>query len=111
MVDYHRGTPSKVKSVWESNFNFDDEINCFINTIANTWVTTKNTKDLGWGLNFSNGINSIGVGVLPGKKVLYFAQFKKEQNNTLWHGYPIDYTNINQRIPDEIVETGLRKVT
>jgi len=105
IVSYHRGAPTKNKSVWIGKVNYHDEIECFILTLNKNWIIKKGSKMIGWGLHLDhNQIIQLGIGTSPNKTPLYVAQFKREIINNEWHGYPIDYTNTNESPDHDVIE-------
>lgn len=104
MVSYHRGSPNPNKSVWDSNLvSIVEEFNQFKIAHNNNWKTQKNTKTFYFGVkpNFSK----LGTGISPKCKDLYVAKFKDDNFSNHFHGYPIDYTNIHDKVPTDILKS------
>lgn len=101
IVSYHRTKqPTKDKSVW--TINRHEEINLFIQTINYNWILIINNKRKAWGLFKPQ--RKLGIGVLPECVDVYVAEFVDPSTNHQWHGYPIDYTDINHRIHETVLK-------
>lgn len=105
IVSYHRGNPTVDKSVWDNNcVDYHGEVQCFINALNRNWTNVKGNKRFCWGIRYLNRVQKVGTGTEPEKKTLYIAQFKNELDNRQWHGYPVDYTNSNYKVPSNVLE-------
>ncbi|MCM3587352.1 hypothetical protein M3182_16565 [Mesobacillus maritimus] len=104
IVDYHRRRPNPEKSVWDRDVSVEDEIGLFKEVVHNKWIVEdlNKQKHLGWGI-LSYGTR-LGTGITPEKKPLYVAKFKDENLNEYFHGYPIDYTCVHDRVPKSILK-------
>ncbi|MBF4519119.1 hypothetical protein IRZ71_22425 [Flavobacterium sp. ANB] len=87
----HRRTGNPNKSQWI--IDFEDEIQCFINTINNNW------KDgfEAWGLKIENA--SLQVVGVNNNGQLKLAKFVDGTNTNVWHGYPADHMTKAQDRP------------
>lgn len=94
----HRRTGNKNKSIWLINFN--EEIDCFIQTINNNW---KNGFEA-WGLKYENS-NLKVLGLSTSKDELKLAKFVDGNNKNVWHGYPANHmANSQDRPTTEILK-------
>ncbi len=88
-VGYHRnGNPNK--SQWL--ISVDEEINCFVVTIENRWISDDHR---GWGISADCKV----LGKTTSKNDTYIARFEEDRYAlNHWHGYPADLSR-NQDIP------------
>jgi hypothetical protein len=90
----HRNSNPK-KSQW--TIIEEDEVQCFKAAYDKGW---KNEKDA-WGLYFDvNDVSYLGKGENRSKK-LFIAKFKNDVPHNVWRGYPADYQQKPQDIPDK----------
>lgn len=80
----HRRTGNPNKSIWK--ISFEDEVNCFIQTISNNWKEGLE----GWGIKLI-GTNLQVIGISNDNNELKLAKFVDGTNTNVWHGYPADY--------------------
>ncbi len=87
---------SQNKSQWE--VSEAEERGIFSNTYKRGWYG----QAVGWGLHLENkSIRVLGVGVNR-QRQLFFARFVDGNVNNIWHGYPADYLEHQQDVPDPI---------
>ncbi len=89
---HHRRKGNPKKCIW--TVTFDDEVNCFIQTIRQNWRVGSEA----WGLILSNTILQV-VGRNTSNDELKLAKFVDGSNNEIWHGYPADYMLRSQDRP------------
>lgn len=87
----HRRTGNPNKSQWI--IDFEDEIQCFINTINNNWTDGFEA----WGLKIEN--TSLQVVGVNNNGELKLAKFVDGTNTNVWHGYPADHMTKAQDRP------------
>lgn len=88
----HRRTGNINKSVWLIDFN--EEINCFIQTINKNWKDGVEA----WGLKYENS-NLKVLGLSSMKDELKLAKFVDGNNKNVWHGYPANHMSNSQDRP------------
>jgi hypothetical protein len=94
----HRKKGNPNKSIWI--ISFEEEVNCFIQTISNTWKV----KAEAWGIKL-NGNTLQVVGLNNNNEELKLAKFVDGTNTDVWHGYPADYVcNAQDRPTTEILK-------
>lgn len=94
----HRRTGNMNKSVWLIDFN--EEIECFIQTITNNW---KNGLEA-WGLRTENSSLKV-LGLSSMKDELKLAKFVDGTKTNVWHGYPANHmANSQDRPTTEILK-------
>ncbi len=92
----HRRVGNPNKSIW--TIDFEEEINCFIQTITQKWVSGVEA----WGLKL-NGTTLEVIGVTNTKKELKIAKFVDGTSTNVWHGYPADHMTKSQDRPTTII--------
>ena len=91
-MDHRDG--SKQKSQW--TISEDDERSAFSRTYSEEWYD----GSTGWGLHFDgNTIGNLGFGV-DRIRPLFMAKFVDGNARSEWHGYPADYLEHQQDVPD-----------
>lgn len=88
----HRRKGNPNKCVWI--VTFDQEVNCFIQTIQQNWRAGSEA----WGLIASNAVLQV-VGRNTNNEELKLAKFVDGNDNEIWHGYPADYMMRSQDRP------------
>jgi hypothetical protein len=92
----HRRKGNPNKSIW--TINFDEEIDCFIQTITKNW---KNGVEA-WGIKLIGTTLQV-VGISNDKAELKLAKFVDGTNSNIWHGYPADHMTKSQDRPTTII--------
>jgi hypothetical protein len=88
----HRRTGNPNKSIW--TISFEEEVNCFIQTISNNWKAGFEA----WGIKL-NGNTLQVVGLSNNNYELKLAKFVDGTNTDVWHGYPADHMYKSQDRP------------
>lgn len=93
-IDHRDG--SHRKSQW--TISEVDERSIFCRTFSKEWFD----GTIGWGLYFAgDAIRELGMGVNNIRK-LFVAKFVDGNARNRWHGYPADYLEHQQDVPDAI---------
>ena len=92
----HHRNGNRRKSQW--TISVPEEVAAFNYALSEGWLAYR----YGWGVHLVNGIVSY-LGVAQDRcTALFLAKFVCDPNgNDSWHGYPADYRNNPQDIPDE----------
>jgi len=88
----HRKTGNPNKSIW--TISFEDEVNCFIQTINSKWKAGAEA----WGLKVQ-GPNLEQVGLSNKNEELKIAKFVDSSLMDVWHGYPANHLHKAQDRP------------
>lgn len=88
----HRRSGNPNKSIW--TISFDDEVECFIQTMKGNWKSGTEA----WGIKVLDNVLQI-IGLNNKKQELKLAKFVDGANTNVWHGYPADHVRKSQDRP------------
>lgn len=97
--DHRDGTPGK--SQW--TISEAAERQSFLDTMINNWIE----QGWGWGIHTPGGVVAI-LGVDRDHSTEVFIS-RFDYNSGEWHGYPVNYKNVQQRPPGAVLRDWVAK--